>query len=133
MRELRGIYPAIVTPFGADGGFDEAATRRIVQHQMAAGVHARLLRLWRHPARATPHPSHRKRRGGGTGWAVVPPKAEVGDPPAVGIWRDVELAREGLCLNVLRGRAKLVAVLSGLFRDTRPIEHIAGRVGALPS
>jgi N-acetylneuraminate lyase len=39
MRELKGIYPAIVTPFGADGGFDEAAMRRIVRHQLAAGVH----------------------------------------------------------------------------------------------
>ena len=39
MRELKGIYPAIVTPFGADGGFDAAAMRRIVRHQLAAGVH----------------------------------------------------------------------------------------------
>ena len=39
MRNLEGIYPAIVTPFAADGGFDPGAMRRIVRHQLAAGVH----------------------------------------------------------------------------------------------
>ncbi len=39
MREFKGIYPAIVTPCGVAGGFDEAAMRRIVRHQLAAGVH----------------------------------------------------------------------------------------------
>ncbi len=39
MRELKGIYPAIVTPFDAEGDYAEGAMRRIVQHQLEAGVH----------------------------------------------------------------------------------------------
>jgi len=39
MRELRGIYPATVTPYDRDGGFDAKAMTRIIRHQMAAGVH----------------------------------------------------------------------------------------------
>ncbi len=70
---------------------------------------------------------------GATGSALVPPYAELGDPPTVGIWRDVELARDEPCLSVLRGRAKLVAVLAGRFGDSRSIEQIAGRVGAISS
>ncbi|MBI5879755.1 MAG: dihydrodipicolinate synthase family protein [Chloroflexi bacterium] len=38
MRPLKGICPAIVTPFDSRGDFDPAAMRRIVQHQLAAGV-----------------------------------------------------------------------------------------------
>jgi N-acetylneuraminate lyase len=39
LRELKGIFPATVTPFGRDGGFDPQAMRRIVRHQVDAGVH----------------------------------------------------------------------------------------------
>ena len=39
MRDLKGIYPAIVTPFDKEGAFDPVAMRKIVQHQLAAGVH----------------------------------------------------------------------------------------------
>ena len=39
MRELKGICPAIVTPLDKKGGFDAAAMRRIVRHQLGAGVH----------------------------------------------------------------------------------------------
>ena len=39
MREFKGIYPAIGTPCGVAGGFGEAAMRRIVRYQLAAGVH----------------------------------------------------------------------------------------------
>ena len=38
MRELKGIYPAIVTPFDATGAFNPEAMRRIVRHQLDAGV-----------------------------------------------------------------------------------------------
>ena len=38
MRQFAGIYPAIVTAFNDHGEFDPSAMRRIVQHQMAAGV-----------------------------------------------------------------------------------------------
>ncbi len=70
---------------------------------------------------------------GATGAAVVPPYAKLGDPPTVGIWRDVELARDEPCLSALRGRAKLAVVLSGRFGDSRSIEQIAARVGAISS
>lgn len=39
MKEFKGIYPAIVTPFDRDGAFDPAAMRKIVQYQLQAGVH----------------------------------------------------------------------------------------------
>lgn len=39
MREFRGIFPAIVTPFTQSGDFDPGAMRRIVRYQLAAGVH----------------------------------------------------------------------------------------------
>ena len=67
------------------------------------------------------------------GSAVVPPYAELGNPPTVEIWRDVELARDQPCLGALRGRATLAVVLAGRFRDVRSIEEIAGRVGAISS
>lgn len=39
MTELRGVYPAIVTAFDSDGAFDEMAMRKIIRHQLTAGVH----------------------------------------------------------------------------------------------
>ena len=39
MSELVGIFPATVTPFDNDGAFDAGAMRRIVRHQLGAGVH----------------------------------------------------------------------------------------------
>ena len=39
MREMKGIYPATVTAFDADGALDTEAMRRIVCHQLDAGVH----------------------------------------------------------------------------------------------
>lgn len=39
MKELKGICPAIVTPFDSQGDFDPAAMRKIVRHQLEAGVH----------------------------------------------------------------------------------------------
>ena len=39
MRELKGIYPAIVTPFDSKGAFDPGAMQRIVRYQLDAGVH----------------------------------------------------------------------------------------------
>jgi len=37
--ELRGVYPATVTPCDSNGGFDAAAMRKIIRHQLDAGVH----------------------------------------------------------------------------------------------
>ena len=39
MKELKGIYPAIVTPFDRQGAYDAVAMRRMVRHQLAAKVH----------------------------------------------------------------------------------------------
>ena len=38
MKKLEGIIPATITPFRKDGGFDAPAMRRIVNHQLDAGV-----------------------------------------------------------------------------------------------
>ena len=39
MSELRGVFPATVTPCDSDGAFDPAAMRKIIRHQLDAGVH----------------------------------------------------------------------------------------------
>ena len=39
MKEFKGIYPAIVTPFDKEGNYDPVVMRKIVQHQLRAGVH----------------------------------------------------------------------------------------------
>lgn len=39
LTELKGIYPAIVTPFDAQGRFDEAPLERLIARVYAAGVH----------------------------------------------------------------------------------------------
>ena len=39
MADLRGVVPAVVTPFTAEGDFNEAAFREIVEHNIQAGVH----------------------------------------------------------------------------------------------
>ena len=39
MKALRGIFPATVSPFAEDGRFDSQAMRKIVAHQIGAGVH----------------------------------------------------------------------------------------------
>jgi len=37
-RTIAGIYPATVTPFGSDGFFSPDAMRKIIRHQLNAGV-----------------------------------------------------------------------------------------------
>ena len=39
MKELRGIFPATVTPYNKNGTFDASAMRKIIRHQLGAGVH----------------------------------------------------------------------------------------------
>ena len=38
MKEIRGIFPATATPFDAGGRFDPPAMRKLVRHQLDAGV-----------------------------------------------------------------------------------------------
>lgn len=37
--DWKGVFPPIVTPFTRDGGIDEAAFRRVIDRQIAEGVH----------------------------------------------------------------------------------------------
>ncbi len=67
------------------------------------------------------------------GSAVVPLYAELGNPPTIAIWHDVELGSAEPCLGAMPGRMKLVVALAGRFRSTHSIEQIAGRVGAVSS
>jgi dihydrodipicolinate synthase/N-acetylneuraminate lyase len=39
MADLRGVVPAVVTPFTVEGDFNETAFREIVEHNIQAGVH----------------------------------------------------------------------------------------------
>ena len=52
MADLRGVVPALVTPFTAEGDLGETAFREIVEHKIQAGVHG----FW---------------MGGGTGESVL--------------------------------------------------------------
>jgi len=38
MRDLRGVFPALITPFGADGQINETALRQLVQLGLRQGV-----------------------------------------------------------------------------------------------
>lgn len=42
VHELRGVLPALVTPLHRDGGVDEPAIHRLVEHVLAGGVHGLL-------------------------------------------------------------------------------------------
>ena len=39
MAEFEGILPAIATPMGTDGRFNEAAFREVMEFNIQAGVH----------------------------------------------------------------------------------------------
>jgi len=43
MAEIRGVLTAMVTPFGADGGLDEAGCRRLARHLVENGSHGLVL------------------------------------------------------------------------------------------
>jgi N-acetylneuraminate lyase len=38
MGEFRGVVPALITPFNAEGAFDEAAYRQLMEHNILQGV-----------------------------------------------------------------------------------------------
>jgi 4-hydroxy-tetrahydrodipicolinate synthase len=42
VKDLRGVLPALVTPLTRDGGVDQPATQRLVEHVIAGGVHGLL-------------------------------------------------------------------------------------------
>jgi len=42
VEELRGVLPALATPLKRDGGVDEPAIKRLVEHVLAGGVHGLL-------------------------------------------------------------------------------------------
>ena len=43
MAEIRGVLPAMVTPFAPDGSLDEAAARRLSRHLVERGAHGLVL------------------------------------------------------------------------------------------
>ena len=42
LKNLRGVLPALISPLTREGAVDEAGTRRLVEHVLAAGVHGLL-------------------------------------------------------------------------------------------
>jgi 4-hydroxy-tetrahydrodipicolinate synthase len=42
VKELRGVLPALATPLNREGGVDEPAIKRLVEHVIAGGVHGLL-------------------------------------------------------------------------------------------
>src|SRR6478609_1049055 len=42
VHELRGVMPALVSPLHRDGGVDEPAIHRLVEHVLTGGVHGLL-------------------------------------------------------------------------------------------
>jgi 2-dehydro-3-deoxy-D-pentonate aldolase len=42
LKDLRGVLPALATPLTRDGGVDEVAIQRLVEHVLAGGVHGLL-------------------------------------------------------------------------------------------
>lgn len=55
----------------------------------------------------------------------------VDGPPAVAVWRDIDLKDGAGCLGALRGRMELVVALAGRFRGPRAIEAMAQHFGAI--
>jgi 4-hydroxy-tetrahydrodipicolinate synthase len=43
MAEIRGVLPAMVTPFTGDGSLDEASARRLARHLVENGAHGLVL------------------------------------------------------------------------------------------
>src|SRR5437764_12664851 len=42
LKNLRGVLPALISPLTREGAVDEAGTRRLVEHVLAARVHGLL-------------------------------------------------------------------------------------------
>jgi len=62
---------------------------------------------------------------------AFPAYGPVDGPPAVAVWRDIDLKDGVGCLGALRGRMELVVALAGRFRGLQTIEAMARRVGAV--
>ncbi len=65
--------------------------------------------------------------------ALSPDYGELGGPPVVEAWRDIDLERNDTCLGSIRGRMKLIIVLAGRFNHSRSLEDISSRIGAVSS
>ena len=39
MADFEGVYPALITPMGADGKLNEKAFRQVIEFNIKAGVH----------------------------------------------------------------------------------------------
>lgn len=63
--------------------------------------------------------------------AVVPAYGELGRPPVVQTWRDIDIEDREACLGGMRGRMALVVALAVRFDGTKSLEDIATRIGAI--
>jgi hypothetical protein len=63
--------------------------------------------------------------------SIVPFYGEIGEPPAVGVWRDIELSGREACLGRVRGRMELVIALAGRFEGFISLDDIVSRIGAI--
>jgi hypothetical protein len=61
-----------------------------------------------------------------------PPYAQLDDPPAVAVWRDITLDPDD-CFGQVQGPMELVIALAGRFRHAGTLEDLALRVGAVSS
>lgn len=62
---------------------------------------------------------------------AFPAYGVVDGPPAVAVWRDIDLKDGAGCRGALRGRMELVVALAGRFRGPRSIEAMAQHFGAI--
>jgi len=62
---------------------------------------------------------------------VLPAYGDIGGPPAVATWQDIELGGPVECWGSLRGRMALVVALAGRFDGARSLAAIAARFGAI--
>lgn len=63
--------------------------------------------------------------------AVVPAYGELGRPPVVQTWRDIDIEDRDACLGGMRGRMALVVALAVRFDGAKSLEDVATRIGAI--
>lgn len=63
--------------------------------------------------------------------AVVPAYGEMGGPPVVQTWHDIDIEDREACLGGMRGRMALVVALAVRFDGAKSLEDVATRIGAI--
>lgn len=62
---------------------------------------------------------------------IVPAYGDLGGPPAVHIWQDIDVYGREACVGPVRGRMALVVALAGRFDGPKSLDDIASRIGAI--